>query len=48
MNLYAEVNGFAENEIDYDDFVYTISVLDETFLDVTRKQAETAQRRGGR
>lgn len=48
VDEYARVYGFAENEIDYDDFVFIIGALDEVFLEVSRKQAEAASRRGSR
>jgi hypothetical protein len=48
VDCYAKTYGFAENEIDYDDFVFIVGALDEVFLDVSRKQADAAAARKSR
>lgn len=48
VDSYAQTYGFAQNEVDYDDFVFIIGQLDEEFLRVSRKQAAAAADRGGR
>ena len=44
LDQYAHQYGYGEDEVDYNDFVYIIRALDEEFLDVVRKQAETSKK----